>query len=173
MKALLKKLKEDGWDFYLNPLHLRNTTRDQTSGSPAQRLMSRRTRTNIPTTSALLKPAAVQIQTWRVPPSTEVLLWSPNETLNNKLWPGDAVKIQTPSGWKPAELKGLAQRPRSYAVTSGPRAHTNIPKPEYATPNKWTTTPGETNAYTSQPGSISPRQTATKMQRYPAKSTNP
>ena len=43
-KNLLEKCKKDGSDSLLGLLNLRNVPRDQVLGSPAQRLMSRRTR---------------------------------------------------------------------------------------------------------------------------------
>ncbi|XP_014678510.1 PREDICTED: uncharacterized protein LOC106818304 [Priapulus caudatus] len=55
-KQLLEKSFRDGTDPYLNILNWRNTPRDNTLGSPAQRNLSRRTTTTIPTAEALLKP---------------------------------------------------------------------------------------------------------------------
>ncbi|XP_033109311.1 uncharacterized protein K02A2.6-like [Anneissia japonica] len=54
-KRLLKKAKADRKDPYLAILDLRNTP-DQDGSSPVQKLMSRRTRNRLPTTSKLLKP---------------------------------------------------------------------------------------------------------------------
>ena len=56
-KTLLEKSKKDGSDVYLGLLNLRNTPREEL-GSPAQRLLSRRTRTTLPTSTKLLKPKA-------------------------------------------------------------------------------------------------------------------
>jgi hypothetical protein len=56
VKRLLKKTEADGGDIYLGLLDIRNTPRDGLIGSPAQRLMGRRTKTQLPTTEALLKP---------------------------------------------------------------------------------------------------------------------
>ena len=49
-------LMKTGGDFYLDLYNLRNTPAAGNLGSPAQRLMSRRTRTRIPTTSMMLEP---------------------------------------------------------------------------------------------------------------------
>ena len=54
-KQLLKKCRKDGSDVQLGLLNLRNTPRDGMD-SPAQRLLSRRTRTTLPTSTKLLKP---------------------------------------------------------------------------------------------------------------------
>ena len=60
IKMTLKKCKEAGEDRYLALLDLRNTPRDQNIGSPAQSLMGRCTKTQLPTSEALLKPANVK-----------------------------------------------------------------------------------------------------------------
>ena len=52
-KKLLEKSKRDGSDPMLSLLNLRNTPKDSNLGSPAQRLMSRRTRTVVPTSKKL------------------------------------------------------------------------------------------------------------------------
>ncbi|XP_060083464.1 uncharacterized protein K02A2.6-like [Ylistrum balloti] len=59
VKKLLKKAKQDGRDPYLALLDHRSTPRDSNLGSPAQRLMSRRTKTLLPTSETLLKPELV------------------------------------------------------------------------------------------------------------------
>jgi transposase InsO family protein len=46
-KQLMEKSHRDGSDVFLNILNLRNNPRDQTLGSPAERLMSRQTRAAI------------------------------------------------------------------------------------------------------------------------------
>lgn len=54
-KNLVKKAKRDNKDLQMSLLEWRNTP-DSNGLSPVQKLMSRRTRTTIPTTEALLKP---------------------------------------------------------------------------------------------------------------------
>ncbi|RXN04113.1 sec1 family domain-containing 2-like protein [Labeo rohita] len=56
-KQLMEKSHRDGMDVFLNLLNLRNISRDPTLGSPAQRLLSRQTRSTIPVNSKLLEPA--------------------------------------------------------------------------------------------------------------------
>ena len=59
-KSIIKKAKEDNEDPYLGLLNFRNTPRDVTVGSPVQRLMGRRTRTQLPISEHLLtfKPSS-------------------------------------------------------------------------------------------------------------------
>lgn len=59
-KRLMKKAKEAGTDFYLALLDWRNTPTEGVDSSPVQRLFGRRTRTLIPTASALLTPKVPQ-----------------------------------------------------------------------------------------------------------------
>ena len=59
IKCLLKKATHDNQDPYIALLDHRNTPISETLGSPAQRLMGRRTRTLIPTMQNLLKPKTI------------------------------------------------------------------------------------------------------------------
>ena len=59
-KNLLKKALRDGRDPWLSLLEYRNTPAETIGTSPAQRLMSRRTKTLIPTASTLLLPQVVE-----------------------------------------------------------------------------------------------------------------
>ena len=59
-KNLLKKSKVAGTDFHLALLAWRNTPSEGLESSPAQKMVGRRTRTLIPTTSELLKPKIVE-----------------------------------------------------------------------------------------------------------------
>jgi hypothetical protein len=52
----MKKAKEAGTDFYIALLDWRNTPTEGLESSPVQRLFGRRTRTLMPTASALLMP---------------------------------------------------------------------------------------------------------------------
>ena len=61
-KTLMKKSFEDGEDPYLSLLNHRNTPRDTVLGNPAQRLMSRRTKTLLPATEELLEPRVVNAE---------------------------------------------------------------------------------------------------------------
>ena len=57
-KKLVKKVERDNADLQMSLLEWRNTP-DDNGNSPVQKLMSRRTRTTIPSTLALLKPQVV------------------------------------------------------------------------------------------------------------------
>ncbi len=59
VKKLIKKTKAEGKDIQLAILDWRNTP-NETRSSPVQRLMSRRTRTLLPTPETLLKPQVVE-----------------------------------------------------------------------------------------------------------------
>lgn len=59
VKTLLKKCNADLSDFQLALLEWRNVSTCDLEGSPAQRLMSRRTRTTLPTCTGLLKPRVI------------------------------------------------------------------------------------------------------------------
>jgi len=61
-KQLMEKSKRDGTDVFLNLLNMRNIPRDAQLGSPAQRLMSRQTRTTLPVCRQLLRPASLNTQ---------------------------------------------------------------------------------------------------------------
>ena len=61
-KRLMRKAKMSGQDPYLSILDHRNTPTQGLNGSPAQRLLSRRTRTLLPITECLLKPKVMDIK---------------------------------------------------------------------------------------------------------------
>ena len=56
VKRLIKKVSEDNTDPWLAILEHRNTPTEGMNSSPAQRLLSCRTRTLLPTSEKLLKP---------------------------------------------------------------------------------------------------------------------
>lgn len=61
-KRLLRKAKEAKGDLYLAVLAQRNTPTEAMGTSPAQRLLGRRCKTQLPTTKELLKPQSVQTE---------------------------------------------------------------------------------------------------------------
>ena len=58
-KKLLRKTAKSGNGFHLGLLAERNTPSQGIGSSPAQRLMNRRTRSLLPTTSTLLEPRSL------------------------------------------------------------------------------------------------------------------
>ena len=62
VKRILKKSIRAGTDPYLAVLDYRNTPTQGTTTSPAQRLMSRRTKTLLPTTQSLLLPRTINLE---------------------------------------------------------------------------------------------------------------
>nr|XP_039248383.1 uncharacterized protein K02A2.6-like [Styela clava] len=58
-KTLLEKCKRDGSDPYIALLNQRNIPRDDVLGSPAQRLLARRIKSNLPIAKSLLEPKVV------------------------------------------------------------------------------------------------------------------
>ena len=61
-KKLLEGSKRDGSDPMLGLLNLKNTPINVNLGSPAQRLLSRRTETVLPTTRKLLRPKVIPVK---------------------------------------------------------------------------------------------------------------
>ena len=61
-KQLMEKSKRDGTDVLTNLLNLRNIPREGQLGSPAQRLLSRQTRTTLPVSKQLLQPDPLKTQ---------------------------------------------------------------------------------------------------------------
>ena len=126
-KRLIKKAIQDNSDIYLALLELRNTPRDSTMGSPTQRLMGRRTKTLLPTSHVLLRPATVhpetvekRLETLR---SQQKVYYDKHSKPLPEIKPGDTVRLHKPAGWTPAELVRKHETPRSYVVKAGTHAH--------------------------------------------------
>ncbi|KAJ8332978.1 hypothetical protein SKAU_G00418740 [Synaphobranchus kaupii] len=123
-KQLMEKSKRDGTDVFLNLLNIRNVPRDTTLGSPAERLMSRQTRTTLPICKSLLVPTvksnnAVEAQLIRKRQSQK--LWYDKASKPLKpLSEGQVVRMQTQNGHdRMATVKQVCAEPRSYIVQSG------------------------------------------------------
>ena len=121
VKRMMKRSRAAGEDPYLGLLNLRNTPQEGMDTSPAQRLMSRRTRTGVPTSKALLQPKQNVHQKQRL----EARKAAANErhTGRRELRPlqvGEPVRIQPIDGrnsWKKAVVTSML-KPRSYEVES-------------------------------------------------------
>ena len=120
VKAVLEKAHEDGTDPYVALLEVRNTPITGLNHSPAQIVLNRRLKTKLPSTAELLE---AQIPT---DARSQLLAQQQNQKFyfdrGAKSLPplrkGDAVRVKTPNGWKPATVTKLANTPRSAIVTS-------------------------------------------------------
>ena len=123
VKNLLKKAIHDKQDPYIALLDYRNTPVSDTLGSPAQRLMGRRTKTLIPTTEKLLQPKtinprSVQNELLKRKATQKFYYDRHTKTLPN-LNIGDPVLIQAHDTWHPAKVTKINHTtPRSYIVTT-------------------------------------------------------
>ena len=120
---ILKKAKVEGKGFQLGLLACRNTPIEEIGLSPAQMLMERRTRTQLPTTPALLEPqyptgnnknglsrrAEIQQQ-----------YYNRNAKVLKPLSTGDTVRARKPGQktWTPAVVTRVTNAPRSYVINS-------------------------------------------------------
>ncbi|KAL8573728.1 hypothetical protein ACOMHN_019002 [Nucella lapillus] len=122
VKQLLEKSKTGNSDIMLGLLNLRNTPRDG-MGSPAQRLLSRRTRTTLPTSQKLLKPKT--INTAKVCQQLKKVRQQQKKSHDKSardlrpLQPGEVIRMQTDKGFQRlATVKSRCDAPRLYVVTS-------------------------------------------------------
>ena len=123
VKKLIKKCVETGDDIYLSLLELRNTPRDNEIGSPMQRLMGRRAKTLIPIVEKLRNPESkhTEIVTSKLLDlrKKQKIYYDQHTRVKDDIQPNDAVRINTPSGWKPAEYIKPSDYPRSHIVKAG------------------------------------------------------
>ena len=114
VKNILKKAE----DPYIALMEYRNTPVTGMSYSPSQLLMSRVTRTKIPTTEDLLKPRApedVHTQLKRCQ-ERQTKYYNRSTKSLRPLLPNEGIRIRQGKLWKPAKVLGTAQTPRSYIV---------------------------------------------------------
>jgi len=119
VKHLLEKAKQSGADPYLAILAYRSTPLDKT-GSPAQLLMNRRIRTDLPTSEKLMKPKLM------VPEKVQKVLRDNRATQERYYNRGarprpqvqvhDNVRMRQGTSWVPATVTAVADTPRSYHV---------------------------------------------------------
>lgn len=124
-KSLITKAKKARKDPYLAILAYRNTPSQNMDSSPAQRLFSRRTKTLLPTSSKLLKPAVPTKVTEQIKSNKARQAYYHDKgshslpTLNT----GDTVRIMPPSKrqeWQKAIVQNQVS-PRSYEVMTEKR----------------------------------------------------
>ena len=123
VKNMIKKCSETGDDIYMALLDLRNTPRDDVTGSPMQRLMGRRAKTLLPITENLRKPessksrsVSSKLMNYR---EQQKKYYDRGTRPRSDLEPGNAVRIHSDGRWKPAEFVRKTQFPRSYMVRAG------------------------------------------------------
>uniref|UniRef100_A0A3P9QD55 Gypsy retrotransposon integrase-like protein 1 n=1 Tax=Poecilia reticulata TaxID=8081 RepID=A0A3P9QD55_POERE len=115
-KSLMEKSYRDKTDIFLSLLNLRNVLCDTVLGSPAQRLMSRQTRTTLPLPKELLAPDMCN------PEDVSAKLL--NKTLAQKVYydrmsqplqplkKGQVVRLQTPKGYdRMGTIKEMCSEP--------------------------------------------------------------
>ena len=125
-KRTILKCRQTGDDIYLALLELRNTPRDGEIGSPAQRLMGRRTRTMLPMSEKLLQPSGItpttvqsRLLTYR---ERQKEYYDRGSKPRKEIKEGDAIRILTDDGWKPAEHVRRHDAPNSHIIRSGDQA---------------------------------------------------
>ena len=122
VKTIIKKCKESNTDPYMGLLELRNTPLQGVDRSPAQLLMSRRLRSALPVSKALLNPETQNTKVIRAK-----LL--ENQAMQKKafdktaqrelpeLVPGMEVRAQIHNKtWEPAVVTNKSSQPRSYLI---------------------------------------------------------
>ena len=120
VKQLYKKAHDDGKDPELALLDYRNTPISGMPYSPAQLLMSRRLRDQLPTSNTHLKPkvpvhAADALKRRQ---NTQKRYYDRGSKPLTNLKVGQSVRIKKGNVWKPAVVKAVHKTPRSYVVTS-------------------------------------------------------
>jgi transposase InsO family protein len=123
VKKLITKCNASGDDVYLALLELRNSPRDDITGSPMQRLHGRRAQTRLPIAESRLiptqsKPAEIheKLMEYR---KKQSYYHNRNSKSLKPITPSDAIRVWTPEGWKPAELVGKHILPNSYIIKAG------------------------------------------------------
>lgn len=116
VKRMLKKAR----DPYIALLEYRNTPVTGMSYSPAQLLMSRTTRTKLPTAEHLLQPKIAtsvkqQLQTCQ---KQQAHYYNRNAKPLKPLNENEGVRIQQHKQWVPAKVLNAAHTPRSYLVAT-------------------------------------------------------
>ena len=118
-KRLLKKTKKAKGDIYLNLLIWRNTPSDGLNSSPAQRMFGRRTKTNMPTVTSLLKPKLIENIKVKKEESKnkQSKYYNRGAKELSELERGDIVRIKPQSGkvWEKAKVIAKVDV-RSYTV---------------------------------------------------------
>ena len=122
VKNLLRKSQAGKCDFQLALLEFRNTPTNSLLGSPAQRLMGRRTRTLLPTAHKLLLPKTIppsQVQSELTKQQADQKYhYDKHSQPLMPLKKGDTVSFQKGRLWLPATILANTKFPRSYLITT-------------------------------------------------------
>ena len=157
-KSVLKKAHEDGTDPYIALLENRNTPITGLKYSPAQLFLNRRLKTKLPTTTQLLNakiPTDARSQLLAQQKSQKLYFDRGAKALP-PVKTGDAVRMKTSNGWRPATVTKLADSPRSVVVTSNGTLYRRnrrhiIKTPDVSKPT--ITSPKDDREITKSPGS--------------------
>ena len=117
MKRLLKKAHDEGRDMEMVLLELRNTPITGMDESPAQLLMSRRLRSQMPTIPTMLQPTISEGIREKLAQRQQKQKCQYDKSAKPlpDLNPGDSVRYQVDRSWKPATVIKQHNNPRSYS----------------------------------------------------------
>ena len=120
VKQLMRKANEESRDPHLALLAYRNTSVAGMPYSPAELLMSRKLRDNLPTTESLLKPRVAEHAYARLRERQKKAkaYFDRGTKKLSKLDRGDTIRIKSGRTWTPATVTAVHTSPRSYMVTT-------------------------------------------------------
>ena len=120
VKQFMQKANEDSRDPHLALLAYRNTPVAGMPYSPAQLLMSRKLRDNLPTTESLLKPRVAEhsYDRLRERQGNAKAYFDRGTKKLSKLDRGDTVTIKSGRTWTPATVTAVRISPRSNMATT-------------------------------------------------------
>lgn len=118
-KGVLRRCTMDNSDIQLALLNLRNTPRNDQIGSPNQRLMSRMTRTNLPTSNENLKPKIVENVSEELKKLREKQKFYSDRTsrVTKDVEKGDKIRVQFGHrNWLSGQVTENTENPRSVII---------------------------------------------------------
>ena len=108
VKNLMAKCNANGGDIYLALLDLRNTQRDDVTGSRMQRLQGRQAQTRLPIAESKLIPnqmKTAEIHNKMIEYRKKQKFYHDKSSRPLKpIEPSASIRVWSPKGWKPAEL---------------------------------------------------------------------
>ena len=120
IKNLLRKAFEDGNGPYISPLEYRNTAISGLKESPAQLLINRMLKSNLPTSASLLKPRVVEKAQEKLKELSErqKMYYDRNAKPLPQIKEDDTFRIRKGKTWEPAIVSEKHKAPRSFIVTT-------------------------------------------------------